>query len=92
MPQTNSGIHVVGEEQRPMVKCPHCQTNCIVDIREFNKDMTRLARYTCHSCYQHFYAGLLLLAAGRLESLLEHLQRIIAAADPKGLIELGKDK
>lgn len=83
-------ITVGGEDKRPQVICPNCKTTMILDIRMFNKDMSKLAEYTCHSCRRKVYAGLILLAAPRLETLLEKINDVINASDPKNTIELGK--
>lgn len=84
-------IYMPNEDKRPMVICSHCKNKQILDIREFNKDMTRIAQFTCHDCRKPIYAGILLVANTNLNSLMGNIQSIIDAVGAKNTLLVGDD-
>lgn len=83
-------LYLPNEDKRPRITCPHCKTQQILDIREFNTDMTKIAQFTCHDCKKFIYAGILLVANSNLNSLMQNIQTVIDAVGAKNTLLVGE--
>lgn len=81
---SNSGIKVIGEDNRPRIICGNCKNPFLVDIRPFQNDMSRVAHFDCPSCRQRVYAGVLLIGNTKLDGLMDMIQAVMQTLGQAG--------
>jgi len=78
----------VMEDRRPRVQCPKCKQIFMMDIRPFEKDITKPIRDKCIKCGQELHVALLILMNPNLRLLYAAIQACIQATDPDTLLEV----
>ena len=73
-------------EKRPRIVCPHCKEIILMDIRPFEKDVSKLMQSNCPKCGGLIFVGLLILAHPDLKGLVSCIQLVVETIDTKNKI------
>lgn len=80
-----------GEESRPRIICHNCKHQNIIDIRSWNKDVTRVGVIKCKQCHKSMYVSLLILADVTVQALGDNVQAIVNLMGSTNVLKQGKE-
>lgn len=75
-------IKIQQEERVPMVQCPKCGKVQKIDLRIFDKDITKIWRDNCIGCGHELNVAIMILVHPSFQGMLECLKRVITAINP----------
>ena len=79
-----------GEENRPRIICHNCKHQNIIDIRSWNKDVTRVGEIKCSQCRKSMYVSLLILADISVQALGSNVQAIVNLMGSTNVLKQGE--
>jgi len=81
-----------GEELAPRIICHNCKTQNRIDIRDWNKDVTRVGEIKCSSCRRSMYVSLLILADISVQALGNNVQAIVNMMGSVNTLKQGEEE
>jgi hypothetical protein len=64
----------VSKENPPIVKCPHCTQEILIDIGPFRKDVTKIMQDKCIKCGGIIVVSLLILCDTSMHRMLHTIK------------------
>ena len=74
------------DEKRPRIVCPHCKEVILMDIKPFEKNVSKIMQSNCPKCRGIIFVGLLILAHPDLKGLISCIQLVVETVKTKNRI------
>lgn len=81
-------IEIGKSKNEPIVKCPHCTKQQLIDIVPFREDVTRIMSDKCRHCGGEIVVSMLILCDTDMRSMLQTIQAVVATIN-KSRLQLG---
>lgn len=74
-------IEVKQENTPPILICPHCKEQILIDITVFRENIVKIFRDNCPKCGGENFVGLMIIGHKDLKKLLATIQHIVDAVN-----------
>ena len=78
-------IDVSYKSKSPIIICPHCNRENLIDITPFKEDVTRIIADKCTYCRAEISVGILILAHKNIKMLLQCIEVVANTLNTKNL-------
>lgn len=82
-------IEVLENKTAPQTKCPHCTKVMFLDLRIFERDVSKIVKSKCPFCGGEIFTGLLILVHPQLRGLAQTIANIVELIDKNKRLLLG---
>lgn len=74
-------IQINQEAKPPLIICPHCKQEILIDIIPFSKDVSKILRDNCVKCGGEINVGIFILSDVSMRGLLNNIAVVIQSLE-----------